>query len=86
MKPPTEPGVPLVPVPDVTGQTSSEAVDALEKLGLEPIPLDGPNDEAAEGIVLAQLPDAGEMVPATFPVLLLVSTGPPVASQLPTEE
>ena len=86
VKPPTEPGVPLVTVPDVTGQTSSAATAALQKLGLEPLPYEAPSDEAASGIVVAQLPDAGETVPATFPVLLLVSTGPPAATQLPTEE
>lgn len=86
VKPPTEPGVPLVKVPNVTGQTSSAAAAALQKLGLQPMPYDAPSDEVAKGIVIAQLPAAGEMVPATFPVLLLVSTGPPTAAPLPTEE
>ncbi len=86
VKPPTEPAVPLVKVPNVTGQTSSAASAALQKIGLEPVPLDFPSDEVAKGVVIAQLPEAGEMVPATFPVLLLVSTGPPAATQLPTEE
>jgi serine/threonine-protein kinase len=84
-KPPTEPGVPLVKVPGVTGQTSGQAVAALEKLGLEPISLDAPSQDVAKGIVMAQLPEAGEIVPATFPVLLLVSTGPPAATQLPVD-
>lgn len=86
VKPPTEPGVPLVKVPNVIGQTSSAASAALQKLGLEPVPLDFPSDEVAKGLVIAQLPEAGETVPATFPVLLLVSAGPPAATQLPAEE
>ena len=84
--PPPDIGVPQVKVPDVVGLTSDEAVKKLTELGLRPLPLKEPSATVAAGTVISQLPAAGESVPKTYPVLLLVSLGPPQPSQLPASQ
>jgi eukaryotic-like serine/threonine-protein kinase len=74
---PPDTGVPLVKVPDVVGLTSEEAGARLTDLGLRPVPLKAPSAPVAANTVIAQLPAADESVPKTYPVLLLVSLGPP---------
>ncbi len=64
-------------MPDVVGMTSDEAQAAITDLGLRPVPLQAPSETQAKGTVFAQLPAAGMRLPQTFPVLLLVSLGPP---------
>lgn len=74
--PPSDPAVPTAIVPDLTGVDAAQAEAELEEIGLRPVLLDAPSDTAPAGTVYAQLPDAGTEVPKTYPVLLLVSTGP----------
>ena len=75
-------------VPDLVGVDVAEAEAELEELGLRPVLLDAPSASAPAGTVYAQLPEAGEEVPKTYPVLLLVSTGAGLqeASPLPAGE
>ena len=58
-------------------------VPSVVLTGLE---LKQPSATVAADTVIAQLPTAGESVPKTYPVLLLVSLGPPQASQLPASQ
>jgi serine/threonine-protein kinase len=74
--PPSDPAVPTAIVPDLVGTEAAQAEAELEELGLRPILLDAPSVTAPAGTVYAQYPEAGEEVPKTYPVLLLVSTGP----------
>ena len=73
--PPSDPSVPTAIVPDLVGTDAAQAEAELEELGLRPVLLDAPSASAPAGTVYAQLPEAGEEVPKTYPVLLLVSTG-----------
>jgi beta-lactam-binding protein with PASTA domain len=73
--PPSDPAVPTAIVPDLVGTDAAQAEAELEELGLRPVLLDAPSASAPAGTVYAQLPEAGEEVPKTYPVLLLVSTG-----------
>ncbi|HYV15198.1 MAG TPA: Stk1 family PASTA domain-containing Ser/Thr kinase [Conexibacter sp.] len=62
-----------VAVPDVTGQTSAEAVDALSAAGLEPRETTQPvTDPAQDGVVLSQRPLAGTKVAKGAPVRIFV--------------
>jgi beta-lactam-binding protein with PASTA domain len=67
----------LVKVPDVVGMTSEKAQAAITDRGLRPVSLQAPSETQAEGTVFAQFPAAGTRLPQTFPVLMLVSLGPP---------
>lgn len=73
---PEEPPELTATLPDLVGMEVTQAEDELTRLGLRPVPLEAPSATAPEGIVYAQLPQAGKQVPKTYPVLLLVSTGP----------
>ena len=75
--PPEEPPDLTATVPDVVGMDAAQAEEELTKLGLRPVPLEAASDTAPAGTVFEQLPAAGTEVPKTYPVLLLVSTGPP---------
>jgi beta-lactam-binding protein with PASTA domain len=72
--PPLDPAVPTAIVPDLVGTDATQAEAELEELGLRPVLLDAPSATAPEGTVYAQLPEAGEELPKTYPVFLLVST------------
>ena len=85
--PPSDPAVPTAIVPDLVGTDVAQAEAELEELGLRPVLLDAPSATAPEGTVYAQLPEAGEELPKTYPVILLVSTGAGLqASPLPAGE
>ena len=82
--PPSEPAIPKATVPDLVGMDATQAAQELKSLGLLPVPLKAPSATAPAGTVSAQLPEAGTQVPKTYPVLLLVSTGPaPQVNPLP---
>ena len=74
--PPEEPADLTATVPDVVGMDATQAEAELEALGLRPVPLEAASATAPAGTVFEQLPAAGTEVPKTYPVLLLVSTGP----------
>jgi beta-lactam-binding protein with PASTA domain len=80
-EPPAEPPELTATVPDVVGMDAGEAQDQLTSRGLRPIPLETSSATAPPGQVIEQLPAAGETVPKTYPVLLLVSTGPAESSE-----
>ena len=67
-----------VEVPDVEGLTVDEAEAAVRDAGLRPVPFESPSLRTEEGVVFLPLPRGGQELPKTFPVLMLVSTGPPV--------
>ena len=73
--PPEQPPELMVTVPDLVGADGAQAEEELTSLGLKPVPLEVPSATAPAGVVYAQLPEAGEEVPKTYPVLLLVSIG-----------
>jgi eukaryotic-like serine/threonine-protein kinase len=75
--PPPDTGVETVTVPDLVGQTVQEAEAELTKLGLEPRVIHEPSVTEAKGVVMKQFPVAETAVPQTYPVFLLVSSGPP---------
>jgi len=82
--PPQEPPAFIATVPDVVGKDAAQAEAELTKLGLRPVRLQAPSDTAPKGSVVSQLPPGGSKLPKTFPVLLLVSTGPaPQVTPLP---
>jgi serine/threonine-protein kinase len=74
--PPEEPPELTATVPGVVGMDATEAERQLEALGLRPLLLEAPSEETPPGQVSAQLPESGAEVPKSYPVLLLVSTGP----------
>ena len=79
--PPTDPAVPTAIVPDLVGTGAAQAEAELEELGLRPVALEAPSATAPAQTVYAQLPAAGTEIPKTYPVLLLVSTGPRPAGE-----
>lgn len=82
--PPTRPEIPRATVPDVVGMEAAQAEQELKSLGLRPVVLKAASATVPAGAVSAQLPKAGTQVPKTYPVLLLVSTGPvPQINPLP---
>jgi eukaryotic-like serine/threonine-protein kinase len=84
---PPDIAVELVEVPDLTGLTVDEATAQLTELGLQPVPLEVASETVQKGEVFGQLPLAGRRLPQTYPVLMLVSLGPPVqVNPLPAEE
>ena len=84
---PEEPPELTATLPDLVGMEVTQAEDELTRLGLRPVPLEAPSATAPEGIVYAQLPQAGKQVPKTYPVLLLVSIGASLqVNPLPADE
>ena len=72
-------GVPKAQVPDLSGQSSTDAVAALTRAGLKADLHNVPSSQAA-GTVLAQDPRAGVKIPVGQSVRLNISKGPqPVA-------
>jgi beta-lactam-binding protein with PASTA domain len=67
-------GVKPVVVPRVVGQTQGDAVQALTKVGLEPVLQNVPSDKPA-GTVVGQKPPAGKEVDKGSKVTVNVSTG-----------
>ena len=68
-------GVATATVPDVIGLPEADAVAAIEAEGLIAEVLTEPSDEADEGIVIAQDPDAGAELEEGDTVQILVSEG-----------
>jgi beta-lactam-binding protein with PASTA domain len=66
-----------VDVPDVTGLTSQDAERALTEAGLQVAVAESPSTAVASGVVISQLPAAGESVAPGTTIGLQVSTGPP---------
>jgi serine/threonine-protein kinase len=62
-------------VPDVVGLPEGDAVAAIEAEGLNAEVVTEPSDEADEGIVIAQDPDAGAELEEGDTVQILVSEG-----------
>ena len=68
-------GQPAKPVPDVVGQTESQAVELLKSAGFAASTVDVPSNET-KGTVIAQKPRAGEKAQQGSQVRLNVSAGP----------
>jgi len=68
-------GVAMATVPDVVGLPEGDAVGAIEAEGLIAEVVTEPSDEADEGIVIAQDPDAGAELEEGSTVQILVSEG-----------
>jgi len=68
-------GVATATVPDVIGLPEGDAIDAIEGEGLTAEVVTEPSDEADEGIVIAQDPDAGTELEEGDTVQILVSEG-----------
>ena len=73
-------GQPAKPVPDVVGQSASQAVSLLRSAGFEATTRRVPSEQP-EGTVVAQKPRAGEKAPGGTRVLINVSAGAPGSSQ-----
>jgi serine/threonine-protein kinase len=67
-------GVKPVVVPRVVGETQGDAVQALTKVGLDPVLQNVPSDKPA-GTVVGQKPSAGKEVDKSSKVTVNVSTG-----------
>lgn len=65
-----------VPVPDVVGQSATDAQAAIEGVGLVASVEDTPSDEVEVGLVTETSPAAGTEVELGATVTMLVSTGP----------
>jgi len=66
----------LVPVPDVVGETETDAAVTITDAGLRPGLSNAPSDDVAEGIVISQDPAPDTGVVEGTAVFILVSTGP----------
>ncbi|TCJ15595.1 serine/threonine-protein kinase [Rubrobacter taiwanensis] len=67
----------MVEVPDVAGEPEEAARRVLEEAGLEVRVETGESGSVAEGDVIRQEPEAGEMAAFGSPVTIFVSTGEP---------
>src|SRR6185312_11767034 len=79
--------IPTVDVPDLSGQTRSEASDTLTAAGLVPrVASRDVTDSGLDGLVVAQDPPAGEQVKQGAPVRIFVGrfTAPPTTPTPPT--
>lgn len=76
-----------VAVPNVVGLTRQDAESALEDAGLRFIVAENPSAEVAEGVVMSQLPAAGDSVAQGTTIGIEVSSGPPAdASTVPVPD
>jgi len=66
-------------VPDVEGLTSADAQEALADLGLKVVIAENASSDVANGIVISQLPAAGDSVAPGTSVGIVVSTGAPAS-------
>jgi eukaryotic-like serine/threonine-protein kinase len=70
-------GLDAIPVPSVVGLTEEEAREVLAEAGFELVDVEPvPDDEAEEGTVVEQVPEAGDEWPPDEAVLLSISEGP----------
>jgi len=70
-----------VTVPDVEGLSRADAQEALTDLGLKVVIAENASEDVAEGVVISQLPAAGDSVAPGTSVGIVVSTGPPTSSE-----
>lgn len=76
-----------VAVPNVVGLTRQDAESALKDAGLRFVVAENPSAEVAEGVVMSQLPAAGDSVAQGTTIGIEVSTGPPAdASTVPVPD
>lgn len=68
--------VPLTPLSGLVGQSRQQAVQALDRIGLRAVVQEQWSRQVAEGVVMAQQPEAGARLRPGDPVTLLVSKGP----------
>ncbi len=66
----------LVAIPDVTGMSKDEAIQALARVQLKVAATETPSDKVPAGDVVSQSPKAGQQVPLDTEVGIVVSTGP----------
>jgi len=66
-----------VVVPNVTGMTRASAENALTEAGLRILVAENPSATVAKGVVISQLPAAGDSVAPGTSVGIQVSSGPP---------
>lgn len=71
-------GLPSVMVPDVVGLSTERATNLLNRLGFE-VNQSYEENERAPGIVIRTSPSAGESESLPARVLLVISSGPPLA-------
>jgi serine/threonine-protein kinase len=74
------PSAKRVTVPNVTGQTEQAAILRLRRVGLVPLPSLTASTTVANGIVLGESPPRGSRVSRGTRVILVVSSGPPIAT------
>lgn len=72
-----------VSAPVLTGSPQSDALSALQGLGMPVEVFNDYSDSVARGHVIGQLPHAGESSPAGTQAVLMVSSGPPTAATAP---
>lgn len=80
------PPPPSVTVPDVTGMSQSDAVAAIEGVGLRAATASETSETVPEGFVIGSSPGSGASIAVGSTVTILVSSGPPEPSPEPTEE
>jgi serine/threonine-protein kinase len=73
-------GVQQVPVPDLKGQSQSDATSALKKAGFKVKVTSKPNSTVTKGTVYDQDPASGTQVAAGSTVTIFVSSGPEMVS------
>lgn len=73
----TGPQVENVRIPNVVGLTRADAEAALEDAGLRIAAVENPSADVAEGVVMSQLPAAGDSVAVGTTVGIVVSSGEP---------
>ena len=74
----------LVKVPKVTGTSEAQARSDLAQLGFDVQIVELEDGSVPAGTVLAQSPQAGELLPRGSIVTITVSTSPPVPTPTPT--
>ncbi len=68
-------GTATTAVPNVVGKTQSKAQSALKKRNLKYLVAPRPGSGRAKGVVVAQLPDVGAVIPRNSVVIIFVSDG-----------
>ncbi|MEN8114290.1 MAG: PASTA domain-containing protein, partial [Actinomycetota bacterium] len=79
-------GPAMIPVPDVVGQTETDANAAIAGAGLAPARVAAADDTVPEGNVIAQSPTAGTLIDPGATVTITVSTGPDVPATAPVPD
>jgi serine/threonine-protein kinase len=70
-------------VPNVTGQSQSQAVAALQGAGFAVVVDQVPSTTVPTGVVSDQTPSSGVLAQPGTTVTIVVSTGPPTTSPTP---